>query len=264
MKINFPADTTLTFVRLTLQDAVRRPSKIDLADDEVHVWGILLECEGDVVQALGQTLSAEERARIDRLVSDQHRDQRVITYRALRVVLSWYEACDPRALRFERTPQGKPVLLRPDGGGEPVRFNLTHSHGRALIAVARAREVGIDLEKVRPERNVTSLANRFLSLEEQRAIERAAPEARPERFVQMWVAREAALKAIGTGLTFPLDQSYVDMSADASEGRLVRRSPDCVDSGCMIRLLPVEAGWMAAVATRGKDWRIKLCRGSEA
>jgi len=262
--MNLPTDTTVTFVRLTLQDAVCRPSRIDLAEDEVHVWGILLESEGDVVQALRQTLSAEERARVDRLVSGQHRDQRVITYGALRMVLSRYEARDHRALRFERTPQGKPVLLRQDGGDEPVRFNLTHSHGRALIAVARAREVGIDLEKVRAERNVIGLANRFLSLEERSAIEQAAPEARPDRFVQLWVAREAALKAIGTGLTFPLDQSYVDMSADATEGRLVRRSPDCAELGCMIRFLPVEADWVGAVATRGKDWRVKLCCGSGA
>jgi 4'-phosphopantetheinyl transferase len=252
-------DMSLRFNKLSPRDLSRTGTRINPAEDEVDVWGFLLDADHDLVLALHGLLSAEERSRVDCLVSEQHRTHRIVAFGALRTVLSRYEDGDPRTLRVERTPQGKPVLVRRTGGGEPVRFNLTHSHGRALIAVASSRDVGIDLEMSLARRNVVALARRFLPLEEQAAIERADEEAQQPAFLRFWVAREAALKADGTGLGFPLNTRRVELSADETEGRLIGRAPHAADSNCTIRFLSLESGWFAAVAAGGTDWRVRLC-----
>ncbi len=242
---------------LTLAPAAR-VCAMELADEDVHVWGVALETNAEVLQAVRRTLSADERERVDRLVVSEQRAQRAIAYGALRRVLSWYEGCDAQTLQFERTPQGKPVLKTGGGRREPVQFNLTHSYGRALIAVSRGRAVGIDLESVKPDREVAGLAQRFLTSGEQRLIEHADADAKSEMFTRVWVAREAAAKALGTGLQVPLNRHAVESMPDAQVGRMA--GPD---GDWLIRFLAVDAGWAAAVAARGIDWRVRVCGDDE-
>jgi 4'-phosphopantetheinyl transferase len=228
------------------------------------VWGIVLEADPDLLLVLSRCLSAEEKDRAERLVSPRHRTQRLVAYGALRMILSRYGSDEPHALVIERTSAGKPVLRRGATGGRPLRFNLTHSQGRALIAVTASRDVGVDLEKIEITRDVVGLAKRFLCVAEQAAIERFDGIARQETFLRLWVAREAVFKAIGTGLTLPLDRSPVEVSGDGKVARLVGEVPDGADSDYAIRFVPVEPGWIAAVAARGHDWHFSACRFDEA
>jgi 4'-phosphopantetheinyl transferase len=179
------------------------------------------------------------------------------------VILSRYDSRQPHSLLIERTASGKPYLQPSWTDGVPISFNLTHSHGRALIAVAASRGVGIDLEQVTARRDAVGLAKRFLSPPEQAAVEQADGETREEVFLRFWVAREAVLKAVGTGLVFPLDLNRVELTGDGKEARLVGPAPDETGSDHSIRFLPVGAGWVAAVAARGNDWRVRLCHADE-
>jgi 4'-phosphopantetheinyl transferase len=222
---------------------------VEISPHEVHLWGFLLSVSEDEGSSLVHRLAPDERERADRLVSVQHRREYIAAHGALRMVLSRY--CDqrPEDLRFFRTDAGKPCLRN----SKSLRFNLTHSHGRALIAVADGREVGVDLEAVRPQVDVMKLARRFLSSQDVRLIEDAEAFKRHERFLQIWVAREAVAKAEGTGIRFPLDQDFVALSKDAREGHLIgegRTQP------VPIRFLSLETGWIGAVAAEGTDWRV--------
>ncbi len=118
--------------------------------------------------------------------------------RALRDVLAAYLEGSPEAIRIVTGEHGKPELT----GGE-LQFNLSHSGGVGLVAVARERAVGVDVERIDARRDVLALAERALDAEGAAAV-RAAPEAdRAAVFHRAWARREAVAKCTGTGLSVP-------------------------------------------------------------
>jgi 4'-phosphopantetheinyl transferase len=118
--------------------------------------------------------------------------------RALREVLAVYVEAAPEAIRIVAGEHGKPELA--DGA---LRFNLSHSGDIALVAVARDRDVGVDVERIDPRRDVLALAERVLGADGADAVRAAPPADRAVVFHQWWVRREAAAKCAGTGLGTP-------------------------------------------------------------
>lgn len=140
--------------------------------DEVHVW----------------------RARADR------------EGRALREVLARYLDEDPAGIELRRGEHGKPALADPSS---PLRFNLSHSGGLALVAVTHGLEVGVDVERIRPRRDLRRLAERALDPAAAAAVRAAPADDRPAAFHRAWARREAIAKCLGTGLGAPLPPSPV-------------------------------------------------------
>ena len=89
------------------------------------------------------------------------------------------------------------------GKGGPY-FSLSHAEGLAVVAIFPDREVGVDIERVRPFPAMADIAEQFFSSGERAWIAGGVP---PEsRFFRCWVLREAFVKALGEGLSFPLDR----------------------------------------------------------
>ncbi len=147
---------------------------------------------------LAAGLDAEERARRDRLVREVDRRQYEIFHGAVRAVLAGYLGLPPADLRFETGPHGKPRLAGPAGG---LAFNLSHSGDRLLLACARGRTLGVDVERRDRANDLDGVAARFFHPDECAALAALPAAARRERFLRWWTAREAWLKAHGTGLT---------------------------------------------------------------
>jgi len=235
--------------------------KGELNENDVHVWGVLLEAEAeaDTVEQCLHCLSPEEAIRAKRLTSEQQRRRFIVAHGALRMVLSRYSDCEPEALAFQNMPSGKPMLQGADERTSTIRFNLSHSHGRALIAVSKDREVGVDLEKIRVDRDVAALAARFFAPQEEEAIAHAGLTARHWTFSRIWVAKEAVLKAQGSGLTFPLDRHCIELFDNGTACRLVSEGSPPDSAPPTIQFLPLEEGWVGAVAAEGSGWRVTLC-----
>ncbi len=170
----------------------RAPSDVILCEGEVHVWRVALDLFSP--ESLTAELAPEEAGRNFHRQGD--RDRFVVAHGALRRVLSRYCGIAPAAVRFLRAPRGKP-RLNPESD---VRFNLSHSGGLALVAVARRCEVGVDVERIRPIPDALQIARRVLEREEADALETLKPEQRAEPFFVYWTRFEARLKAAGRGL----------------------------------------------------------------
>jgi 4'-phosphopantetheinyl transferase len=118
--------------------------------------------------------------------------------RALREVLATYLEAAPEAIRIVAGEHGKPELA--DGA---LRFNLSHSGDVALLAVARDRDVGVDVERIDARRDALGLAERVIGADGAAAVRAAPPADRAMVFHQWWVHREAVAKCAGTGLATP-------------------------------------------------------------
>lgn len=129
---------------------------------------------------------------------------------ALRGVLGRYLGEPPEAIALEAGEHGKPHLA---DAPERLRFNLSHSGSRALVAVCRDREVGVDIERIEPRRDLLALAERSLDPAAAARVRDAAPADRTDVFYAAWAAHEARLKCLGTGLGTPAGDDPVAVTA---------------------------------------------------
>jgi 4'-phosphopantetheinyl transferase len=125
----------------------------------------------------------------------------------LEAILGAYLGVPPRLVEG---PHGKPRL----DGASALRFNLSHSGERWLLAVATGREVGIDVEEPRPRGDVRELAEVGLPAEDRARVAAAAPEERDAVFHRLWVRHEARLKCHGVGLVAPLPPGATEVVVD--------------------------------------------------
>jgi 4'-phosphopantetheinyl transferase len=87
-------------------------------------------------------------------------------------------------------------------------FNLSHPQGVALYAIARGREVGIDIERRREDFASLAVAERFFSPDEVTMLKSLAPDLRTSAFFNCWTRKEALIKALGEGLSHPIEPIY--------------------------------------------------------
>lgn len=228
------------------------PTNLVLSSNEVHVWRASLDQPTLQFQKLAQMLSADERNRAERFHFEQDRKHFIAGRGILRTLLGYYLGIEPSRLQFHYEVYGKPALET--CGGNTLRFNLSHSQGLVLYAVTRARSIGIDLEHIRPIAEVEQIAERFFSVREN-AVFRALPQSQKQvAFFNCWTRKEAYLKAIGDGLTFPLDQFDVELSPGKPARLLSIKGVRCAVSRWSLQELTPAPEYVAALAVEGHGW----------
>jgi 4'-phosphopantetheinyl transferase len=152
----------------------------------VEVWQADLAQPVELVACLEAMLSDDERERAARLASAE---RWIVARAALRIVLAGHLGAHPSDVEFAAGPHGKPEL-----SGSALRFNLSHSGDVALIALTRAAEVGIDVERTSRR---SSAVERTLT-----DAERASLDGRDRHIalLRLWCRKEALAKAGGGGL----------------------------------------------------------------
>lgn len=182
---------------------------------------------------MAECLSSEERQRASRFHRPLDRARFLAGRGWLRRLLAREMLCAPGEVRIVTGDVGKPRLACGN-----LRFNAARSAGIAFYATSWRMEVGVDVEAIRPAANVDEIAARLFSPAEQRALASLPPAQRMEASFQCWTRKEAYVKGVGAGLSFPL--RTVDVWA--------RGRPRTVVSGWSIHQVNLVPGFAAAVA----------------
>lgn len=235
--------------------STERQDPVSLEPKSVHLWGIELDGSSDCLARCAQWLDDVERGRAARLVREGDRQQYVLAHGGLRAVLSRYLGVSPDVVALDRSAAGKPFVTAKSEDRSAITFNMSHAHGRALIAVSNAQEVGVDLEFVRSDIEAEKLSRRYFADTEHAAIMRLPQEQRAPRFFRYWVAKEAALKAQGIGLQ-GLAECKMILGTDEADAEVGVRLGSRVQNKVRVRFLSCENGWEAAVAAQELD-RVK-------
>jgi 4'-phosphopantetheinyl transferase len=184
------------------------------AEGEVHLWRA---CYSDWIgrlASLRSLLDDDEVTRGDRFLRDGDRDRYIFAHGVLRKVLAASYRCDPEGLRFGVGERGKPFLENPSEGSERIEYNLSHSGDLVLIGVCFGGPVGVDVERLSRNVEFEDLSDRFFAPEEAEAV-RCRPDGQRRRiFFDTWVCKEAFIKAVGDGLTMPLDSFVVHFEGE--------------------------------------------------
>ena len=178
--------------------------------DEIHVWHAALDRDEKFLAQLETTLSLEEKARADRFHFVNDRNRFIVARGLLRELLGGYLHQDPASLEFSYGEHGKPFLA---GGNASSGFcfNLSHSSEMAVYAIAKDRNLGIDVEHVRTDSAGEDIARRYFSAREVTDLVALPPEGKVVGFFHCWTRKEAYLKATGMGLQIPLDSFSVSL-----------------------------------------------------
>jgi 4'-phosphopantetheinyl transferase len=213
-------------------------------DDEVTVCVLQLDASVAALEELSSSLTDEERSRADRYRVASARCQFVMTRATLRQILGAHLGVPPPEVPIGHTGAGKPVLT----GGD-LHFNVTHTDGLALIALAR-QPVGIDVERVREIANPDGLVSRFFSPHEREEY-LALPDAlRPAGFFRGWTCKEALIKASGLSVAF-LEGFDVELHPERPPALLAARHPVVAASPWSLGAWEPARGFVAAVALEG-------------
>jgi len=227
------------------------PSVLRLEAEVVHIWEVDLERPQDEVARLERLLPEAEARRAARQPFEARRRDLVISGVALRSILAAYLDVDPRTIRFVTDTGGKP-RLDPRWNARPLAFNLSHSRGRALVALSLGREVGVDVERLRRDLPIDRLAARFFSPREIAALRTTPDAVRPAAFFACWTRKEAFVKATGAGIFRQPLQSFA-VSVEPGTGPVPIVIPGHADEAGRWRLESLDAGpgYAAAVAVKG-------------
>ncbi len=229
------------------------PEQLSLLMGELHIWRILFSRLRDSVDEAYETLSEDERQRAGRFRFEKDRVQSMLSRAALRSLLGRYLSAKPRDIVFNYGPSNKPGLEHPiPSDVTPFSFNVSHSGDIALIAIAALPNVGIDVEIIRPDFATAEVAKRFFSPGEVRKLQSLAKREQAEAFFNCWTRKEAYIKAVGVGLSIPLDSFDVEFGPGKQARLLEIRGGLERASAWWMSSLDAGDGYAAAVVARGK------------
>jgi 4'-phosphopantetheinyl transferase len=237
--------------------------ELRIGDREVHVWTIRLETSARARAEFLAMLSASEQARLEALRGDELRGRYALFHGALRVLLEGYTGEPAAGIVLRRDGKGKPRL----SGPTRLEFNMSDSGALAVYAFALDCAVGVDVEAIRPlpDDRLRAIARVAFCAAETTELCWLPPGERLPAFYRGWTRKEAYVKAVGEGLSIPLDRVHVSLRADEA-ARIVELQPgEDGPPGWTLHHLEPAAGWVGALAYRSAPRRLTSLgpRGAE-
>jgi 4'-phosphopantetheinyl transferase len=193
-------------------------------------------------------LSADEHERASRFVFDRHRHAYIVARGILRLILGRALQIPPQDVRFVYGCKGKPMLA----AQSPIRFNLSHSGSVVVYALTARREIGIDVEHIRPVHDMDTLARYSFSSAENNVFVNLPESQRQEAFFNCWTRKEAYIKALGDGLSYSLQDFDVTLRP-GEPAKLLRVTSKSEEIGrwSFYAFRPAE-NYVGALAVEGK------------
>lgn len=230
----------------------------ELSTGRIHLWVARLDPPAERVASLGRLLDPDERARAGRFRFDVHRRRFTVGRGFQRAVLGAYLGCDPSEIAYVYGPKGKPALAEgcaaaTGGGAELLQFNLSNSAELAILGLVRGPEIGVDVEHLRPLSDLEQLASRFFSSGESGTLLGLPHTQRTDGFFNCWTRKEAYLKAVGSGLSAPLDAFDVTLvPGEPARMLALEGDPERAAAWTFLHLQPAE-GYLGAVAVEAGE-----------
>jgi 4'-phosphopantetheinyl transferase len=218
------------------------------ADNAIEVVTTRLDIAPEPIAELAKLLSNAERQRASRFAFDHDRRRYTVARAQLRQLLAARLGVLPESVELTYGAYGKPALARRFADLK-LCFNISHSEDIAVYAFAFDREVGIDVEAIRPLSDADAIASRFFSRRENITYCALNPCDRPLAFFNCWTRKEAFIKALGDGLYRPLDRFDVSLTPGEPARILCVENTPGADCGWRMDSFSPTSGFVAAIVT---------------
>jgi 4'-phosphopantetheinyl transferase len=177
-----------------------------LLNNDIHLVKVFIPTALTHYDYYWSLLSADEQERALRYRFEKDRNQSVISRGILRELTSRYLALDPKQIIFSVTQHGKLFLEN-----NSFEFNVSHSHEYILYSFTLNTAIGVDIEYAKDDIDFAGIAKRFFSAQEYADFATLSLAEQPLGFYNAWTRKEAYIKAIGEGLSHPLESFDVTL-----------------------------------------------------
>ena len=202
--------------------------------NDLQLWHGKVEAEDAHYQAYWRVLDADEQIHAGKLTNPLLHKRYVEIHGRLRNLLALTLNESPEQIRIKKAEHGKPYLVDyPD-----VAFNLSHTAGLAMIAVARQCRLGVDIEICKPRLNVSGLVAKCFAKEEAAFWGQLSESEKIPAFYRFWTRKEAFVKATGHGIALGLNHCVINPE-NPTEFLSV---PDCCGQAAAWHSLDVDVG----------------------
>lgn len=166
----------------------------------IDIWDEELSVKENEYQFYWDLLDNNEQNKAMRFFQKIHRNYYVISHGKLRMILTSYVRTEPEKIRFEEGEFGKPFIVD-DGKPHKLKFNLSHSENRMVVAVGYHDKIGVDIEVWNEKIDLYAIAKECFS-EIETIFWKALPDSeKTSAFYRFWVRKESFAKAVGAGIT---------------------------------------------------------------
>lgn len=227
---------------------------IAIGDAEVDFWAFSIDPNDAVAMSFQSLLSTDEECRANRLRFQPLRNAFVICHGLLRHLLARYMGVDPASIQFRYQLRGKPVLINQIG----LSFNLSHTNGMMVCGVMKRCKIGVDVEALRPLDDLQELAERYFCPEERGELLSLPENERTSSFYRCWTRKEAYIKAIGAGLSTPLQSFCVTLGLSETAKFLHIKGDKNLAQSWNLLDIDLGAPYVAAVAYPGLERIIRV------
>lgn len=230
------------------------PAKLILKKNEVHIWCSSVQLSSTHIESLANLLSSDEVIRMQRFHFADDQRRFIISRGLLRKLLGHYLGIDPKRIRFDHNKYGKPNLSRELN----VNFNLSHSGEVVLHAIGYEKRIGIDVELIREDIPYDKITDYSFSESEKKSLSGLSDEKKIGAFFNCWTRKEAYIKAIGLGLSYPMSTFDVSVAPGAITKLIGNRLfPYEVDRWKLIDI-EVSPEYAATLAVEGHYYQLKF------
>ena len=225
------------------------PTSPALGTTQVHVWLADLDTAASDHEALWRGSSSDEQRRAAKFRSSMDGARFLAGRRLIRQLAGGYLESAPEEIALRVGPSGKPRIWC-HGRRVPLDLTLSRSGGWGLFAFWRAGPVGVDIEALRSDLDLSLMSPAALTPDEKEAVNASGRTCSVHTFLRFWVRKEAYVKALGRGVGYGLH--HVDVATQI-RGRVV--SPlDHLDPYAKLNWsiadMPDQPGFLGAICTK--------------
>jgi len=230
------------------------PDNLILSENEIHIWRADLELDEYFQSSFLKLLSPDEKNRAEKFRFAKDSRNFIAARGMLRSFIGKYLEINPAEISFQYSNFGKPGIAN----NNSLQFNISHSQNIALFAFARTFNIGIDVEFVNPNIEAKDIATNFFSTNEIRNLLALPAEQQTLGFFNCWTRKEAFIKAVGEGLSFPLDKFEVSLEPDKPAKLLATHwEPEAVSKWSLYSMLPA-TDFVGCLAIEGLPEEVKF------
>jgi len=217
----------------------------------VHIWLIRYDQSDQIFADSKHILSKEEKERSSRFHFDIDHKRFSVTRSLLKKYLGKIISRPPREIHFKFNKYGKPELLN---SPKEIHFNVTHSGNLGMIAITDLAPIGIDVEQFRSEMTTGDIAKRFFSKMEVEAFLELEENEKLQGFFNCWTRKEAFIKAVGKGLSLPLNTFDVSLKPNEPAQLLAVRYKNETSKDWTLTDIKLDHGYASAFIIRAKSF----------
>jgi len=177
--------------------------QIELNKNNALIFTVYLPSLHKHMDSLWEPLSLQEKTQARKFINSYLSERYIISHGLLRYLLAFYTKSNPQTIEYSFNQFGKPFLKN---NSFRIQFNMSHSKDYAAYILALDCQVGIDIEWKGKNINVQELSSYVLTKEEAIIFSKLESNGNLNIFYDVWTKKEAILKSLGQGLSYPMNQ----------------------------------------------------------